>query len=153
MPLPVHLPTLNAALNATAALLLVSGYLAIRRRAIVVHRRCMVTALATSTLFLVSYVTHKVMMAGVHTSFPGDGIARVVYYAVLLTHTPLAAAVVPMALVTVRFARREQWARHKRLARITLPIWLYVSITGVVIWWMLYSGTFGPVPHAAPAPP
>ena len=149
MALPIHLPTLNAALNATAALLLLSGYLAIRRRAIVVHRRCMVAALATSTLFLASYVTHKIVMAGVHTPFPGDGLARAVYYAVLLTHTPLAAAVVPLALVTVRFARREQWERHKRLARITLPIWLYVSITGVVIWWMLYSGTFGPVPHAA----
>jgi len=149
MALPIHLPTMNAALNATATLLLVAGYLAIRRRAVVVHRRCMLAALATSTLFLAGYVAHKIAMAGVHTTFPGDGVARVVYYAVLLTHTPLAAAVVPLALFTVRFARREQWARHKRLARVTLPIWLYVSITGVVIWWMLYSGTFGPVPHAA----
>ncbi|MSR47605.1 MAG: DUF420 domain-containing protein [Planctomycetes bacterium] len=152
MLLAFHLPTLNAALNATAALLLLCGFVAIKRRALVVHRRCMLSALATSTLFLIGYVTHKVM-SGVHTSFPGAGAARVVYYAILVTHLILAMTVVPLALVTVRHARRGRWERHKRLARITFPIWLYVSVTGVVIWWMLYSGTFGPIPGAPVAVP
>lgn len=150
MPLlALHLPTLNAALNATAALLLLCGYVAIRRKAKTLHRRCMLAALATSALFLVSYVVHKTLVA-VHTPFPGAGGARNVYFGILISHTILAITVVPLALRVVHHARHERWERHRRLARITFPIWLYVSITGVVIWWMLYSGTFGPIPGAAP---
>jgi len=138
-----HLPTLNAALNALAALLLLAGFVAIRRRRKELHRRCMLAALTTSALFLVSYVTHKAIVA-IHTPFPGLGVARTVYFMILITHTVLAAAVVPLALRVVVHARRERWVQHRRLARITFPIWVYVSVTGVVIWWMLYSGTFAP---------
>jgi uncharacterized membrane protein YozB (DUF420 family) len=139
----IHLPTVNAVLNALAATLLVAGFIAIRRRHREVHRRCMLAALATSTLFLVSYVTHKAIVA-VHTPFPGDGAARAIYFAILISHTLLAVAVVPLALRVVVHARRERWEKHRRLARITFPVWVYVSVTGVVIWWMLYSGTFAP---------
>jgi putative membrane protein len=147
--LAFHLPTLNAALNATAALLLLCGFIAIRRRRKELHRRCMLAALATSALFLVSYVVHKAIVA-IHTPFPGAGHARTVYFVILISHTLLAITVVPLALRVVHHARRERWEQHRRLARITFPIWLYVSITGVVIWWMLYSGTFGPIPGPAP---
>ena len=83
-------------------------------------------------------------MHGHHTPFPGEGAARAVYLAILLSHTVLAVVVVPLAIVTLRRGLRGDIARHKRLARITLPIWLYVSVTGVVVWWMLYGGAFGP---------
>ncbi len=146
----IHLPTVNAALNALAAVLLLSGFVAIRRRHKELHRRCMLAALTASALFLVSYVTHKAIVA-IHTPFPGDGVVRTIYFVILTTHTLLAMAVVPLALRVVVHARRERWAQHRRLARITFPIWVYVSITGVVIWWMLYSGTFAP--SAAPAAP
>lgn len=145
-----RLPALNACLNALAAVLLLTGFVAIKRRAVDLHRRCMLAAFATSIAFLASYLAHKAIVR-VHTPFPGDGAARLVYRAILLTHTVLAAAVVPLAIVTLRAGLRRQLERHRRLARVTFPIWLYVSITGVVIWWMLYSGTFGPVPGTASA--
>lgn len=148
MLLGIHLPTLNAALNAAAAVLLLTGFLAIRMRRREFHKRCMIAAFATSSLFLVSYLVHKVI-AG-HTAFPGEGAARTVYFVILGSHTLLAASVVPLALVTLRRAFRGDFERHRRIARITFPIWLYVSVTGVVIWWMLYSGTFGPVPVPVP---
>ncbi len=140
--LAFHLPTLNACLNALAAVLLTCGYIAIRRRAIEVHKRCMLAAFATSTVFLVCYLIHKAT-AG-HTSFPGSGGAKKIYLTILLTHTVLAASVVPLALLTIRAALTKRFERHKKLARVTFPIWLYVSVTGVVIWWFLYSGTFDP---------
>ena len=142
----VHsLPAVNACLNAIAATLLVAGWLAIRRKNVAAHKRCMLLAFATSALFLVTYVTHKAVVR-VHTPFPGSGASRWVYYPILVTHVVLAAAIVPLALRTIAHALRGRFDRHRRLARITLPIWLYVSVTGVVVWWMLYSGAFGPKP-------
>ena len=138
------LPRINAALNALAALLLTAGWFAIRRKRVTFHKRCMVAAFATSTLFLCTYLTHKALVRGHHTPFPGEGAARAVYLAILLSHTVLAVATVPLAIVTLRRGLRGEIERHKRLARITLPIWLYVSVTGVVIWWMLYGGAFVP---------
>ncbi len=143
------LPALNAALNATAALLLATGWVAIRRRRVHVHRACMVAAFVTSTLFLVSYLVYHAH-AGT-TRFAGPGWIRPVYFAILGTHTVLAAAVPVLAVLTLGLALRARFVRHARLARWTLPIWLYVSITGVVIYALLYH-LFPGVPPAAPAP-
>ena len=137
------LPNVNAGLNALAAILLVTGFVAIRRGRVLFHKRCMLAAFATSCLFLASYLTHKFTSG--HTEFRGQGAIRPVYFTILISHTILAAAIVPLALTTLIFALRGRFERHKRFARITWPIWLYVSVTGVVIWWMLYSGTFDPV--------
>lgn len=144
MPDVHDLPAVNACLNALAATLLVAGFAAIRRRNVALHKACMLAAFATSILFLASYLTHKAL-AG-HTPFLGAGAVRIVYFTILISHTVLAAAVVPLALTTLVLALRGRIERHKRLARITWPVWLYVSITGVVIWWMLFSGAFGPRP-------
>jgi len=131
-----RLPTLNALLNLTSACLLVTGYFFIRRRWIPQHRLCMLGALSASTLFLVGYVTYHFHQGT--TRFTGEGMVRPVYFAILLTHTVLAAAVAPMAVITVVLAFRERFDRHRRLARWTLPIWLYVSVTGVVVYLFLY---------------
>jgi putative membrane protein len=135
------LPALNACLNALSAMLLVAGYLAIRRRLVDLHRACMVAALVASTLFLASYLYYHARVGSVR--FQGTGGARAVYFGVLLTHTVLAAAVPPLALVTVYRALRRSFARHRAIARWTLPIWLYVSVTGVAVYWMLYRMEFG----------
>jgi uncharacterized membrane protein YozB (DUF420 family) len=139
------LPAVNAALNATAATLLLTGFVAIKQKRVALHKACMVAAFATSTLFLVTYVTHKILIKG-HTPFAGAGLARAVYFTILISHTILAVTTLPLAIVTLRRGLRGEIEKHRRLARITWPIWLYVSVTGVVIWWMLYGGTFGPVP-------
>ena len=154
IPLGV-LPAVNAGLNAASAALLGAGYFAIRRRRVRVHRACMLGALGTSTLFLASYVTYH-LYAGT-TRFPGQGWTRPVYFALLGTHTLCAAAVPPLALTTLAFALRGRFVRHVRLARWTLPIWLYVSVTGVVIYVLLYR-VYAPSPGlarraAATAPP
>jgi putative membrane protein len=130
------LPAVNAILNSTSAVLLTAGYWFIRRRQIARHRRCMVAACVTSTLFLVSYLAYHAIAGS--TRFPGTGAARTVYLSVLLTHTVLAALVPPLAITTLVLAIRKRFDRHPRLARWTLPIWLYVSVTGVVIYVMLY---------------
>jgi putative membrane protein len=130
------LPTLNATLNALAALLLVAGWLAIREHRVRLHRACMLAALGTSTLFLTSYLVYHAH-AGT-TRFPGQGWARTVYLSILGTHTLLAAVVPVLAVVTATLALRARFARHVRVARWTLPVWLYVSVTGVVIYAMLY---------------
>jgi uncharacterized membrane protein YozB (DUF420 family) len=130
------LPALNAALNALSAVLLVVGYLCIRRRRVVAHRTCMVAAFVTSVAFLASYLTLR-YYAGM-TRFTADGWIRPVYFAILGTHTVLAAAVVPLALVTLSRALRQRFDRHAKIARWTLPIWLYVSVTGVIVYWLLY---------------
>jgi uncharacterized membrane protein YozB (DUF420 family) len=130
------LPTLNAGLNATSALLLLLGYLAIRRGARETHRRLMGGALASSALFLVSYLVYHFQVGSVR--FTGQGPVRTFYFAVLLSHTVLAVAIVPLVFVTVSRALRERFDRHRRIARITLPLWAYVSVTGVLIYWMLY---------------
>jgi uncharacterized membrane protein YozB (DUF420 family) len=131
------LPAVNATLNALAALLLVTGYVLIRRGRRDAHRNAMVAALACSTLFLTSYLYYHAHVGSV--KFPGTGAARAVYLTILLTHTVLAAAVPVLAIITVTWAWKGQFARHVRIARWTLPIWLYVSVTGVVVYWMLYQ--------------
>jgi uncharacterized membrane protein YozB (DUF420 family) len=137
---PEDLPSVNAALNGTSAVLLMAGYAAIRQRKIGVHKTCMLTALAVSTAFLASYLYyHFVVRGGKPTPFTGEGAARVVYFTVLLSHTVLAATVAPLAIITAYLGLRERINKHRRLARWTLPIWLYVSITGVVVYWMLYQ--------------
>ncbi|HYR76014.1 MAG TPA: DUF420 domain-containing protein [Pyrinomonadaceae bacterium] len=130
------LPHLNAVLNTASFVLLSSGYFFIRRKNVTAHRNCQLTALATSILFLISYLTYHAHH-GV-TRFAGQGIARPVYFTILYTHTFLAAVIVPLVIITVRRAMRGDFQRHKRIARVTLPIWLYVSITGVVVYVMLY---------------
>ena len=130
------LPTVNAILNGTSAILLVTGYVLIRRRNVTAHRACMGTAFVTSTVFLISYLTLR-YYAGM-TSFTGQGWIRPVYFTILISHTILAAAIVPLALVTLSRALRARFDRHVRIARWTLPLWLYVSVTGVVVYVMLY---------------
>jgi len=130
------LPAVNAALNATAAVLLTAGWLNIRRRNVAAHRACMLAAFGASTLFLVSYVIYHARAASV--PFTGQGWIRPVYFLVLVTHIVLAAAIVPLALTTIYRALRGELWRHKRIARVTLPIWLYVSVTGVLVYLMLH---------------
>jgi putative membrane protein len=130
------LPTLNAALNAASALLLAAAYHAIRRREIERHHRLMLTAVTTSAIFLVSYVVYHAQVGSVR--FTGQGPIRAVYFAILLTHTILAAAIVPLVLRTLYLALRARFPEHRRIARWTFPIWMYVSVTGVVIYVMLY---------------
>jgi protein SCO1/2 len=136
---PVSLPAINAALNGTCAVLLLAGFLAIRRRRVTLHVVCMLLALGVSALFLACYLYyHFVILGGKPTGFKGEGFIRPVYFAVLLSHTVLAAVVTPLALVTVYLGLRGRLPRHTRLARWTLPLWLYVSVTGVVVYLMLY---------------
>ena len=130
------LPALNATLNAIAAALLVGGYIMIRRRRIAAHKRYMLSAFATSALFLASYLVYHYNIGS--RPFTGQGPIRVVYFTILITHVVLAAAILPMALITLNHALRERFERHVPIARWTLPIWLYVSVTGVVVYWMLY---------------
>ncbi len=135
-----ELPTLNAALNATSAVLLVIGYLLIRARRIAAHRRAMLSAFTCSIVFLISYLVYHFEVGSVR--FQGTGAVRTVYFVILLTHTVLAAAVPILAVVTLSRALARRFDRHKKIARWTLPIWLYVSVTGVVVYWMLYQMRF-----------
>ncbi len=130
------LPVLNALLNATSALLLLAGYLFIRQRKVTAHKTCMLTAFGVSSLFLVSYVIYHYHAGS--KPFAGQGWIRGVYYPLLISHLVLAALIVPFALTTIYRAWRGQFARHRRIARWTLPMWLYVSVTGVIVYWMLY---------------
>ena len=132
-----RLPTLNAALNALAAILLIAGYLEIRALRVRRHRALMLAAFAVSILFLVSYLVYHYHVGSVR--FAGQGWIRPVYFAVLISHTLLAAAVPVLAVLTLRLAWRGEFARHRRLARWTFPIWLYVSVTGVVVYLLLYQ--------------
>ena len=130
------LPTLNASLNALAALFLVAGLVFIKRRNLGAHRFSMLSAFTCSVAFLISYLYYHFQVGSVR--FQGTGTVRTVYFAVLLSHTVLAALVPFLASITLFRALREQFDRHRAIARWTLPIWLYVSVTGVVIYWMLY---------------
>lgn len=132
-----QLPALNATLNALSSILLATGYALIRTRRIAAHRACMLGAFGTSTLFLVSYVVYH-WNAG-SRPFPGRGPIRVAYFAILITHVILAAAILPLALVTLGHGLRARFDRHVRIARWTFPLWMYVSVTGVVIYLMLYQ--------------
>ena len=130
------LPTLNATLNAVSACLLVLGYVLIRRGRREAHRRAMLGACASSTLFLISYLIYHYQAGSVR--FAGTGWIRTVYLAILASHTLLAAALPVLAGITLSRALRADWRRHRAIARWTLPIWLYVSATGVIVYWMLY---------------
>jgi len=130
------LPVVNATLNATAAILLVWGYILIRRRSIAAHRRVMLAAFATSSVFLCCYLIYHYNVGSVR--FPRTGMVRTVYLSILATHTALAATVPPLAIITLSRGLRERFDRHRRIARWALPVWLYVSVTGVVVYWMLY---------------
>jgi uncharacterized membrane protein YozB (DUF420 family) len=133
----VHsLPTINACLNATSAVLLITGYGLIRRREIEAHRKVMIAAFCVSILFLISYLVYHAQVGSVR--FQKTGAIRTTYLTILLTHTVLAAAVPFLAVVTLRRGWIAQYASHRRIARWTFPIWLYVSVTGVIIYWMLY---------------
>jgi putative membrane protein len=131
------LPALNAVLNLTSACLVVSGVYFIRRREIARHRAAMVTALTTSTLFLISYLYYHSQVGSV--AYSGSGWIRTLYFTILLSHTVLAALIVPMVLRTVYLATTTRFDAHKRIARWTFPIWIYVSVTGVVVYLMLYQ--------------
>lgn len=127
---------LNATLNALSAVLLSTGYWMIRRGRVLAHKSCMGLAFLSSTVFLVSYLLYHARVGSV--AFRGQGWIRSVYFTLLASHTILAAAIVPLAVITLSRALREQFDRHKRIARWTLPLWLYVSVTGVVIYFLLY---------------
>src|SRR5688572_29881514 len=137
-----YLPHLNALLNSTSALFLIAGYGFIRAGRIQAHRTCQVTAVITSTLFLISYLTYHYYHGD--TPFPGQGIVRPFYFAILITHVILAIVIVPLVLITLYRAVRLDFMRHRRIARWTLPLWLYVSVTGVIVYLMLYH--FYPTP-------
>jgi uncharacterized membrane protein YozB (DUF420 family) len=133
----LYLPHLNALLNATSAVLLISGYRFIRQGRINAHKRCQLSALTTSALFLASYLTYHFFHGS--TRFAGQGISRPVYFTILISHTILAVVIVPLVGLTLWRALRADFERHRRIARITLPLWLYVSVTGVIVYLMLYQ--------------
>lgn len=135
------LPGVNAALNTASALLLATGYLFIRKGRVALHRLCMLSALLTSTLFLASYLVYHYNVGSV--PFRGQGWIRVVYFTILISHTILAIAILPLVLITVTRALKGNFERHKRIARWTLPLWFYVSVTGVIVYWMLYKLSVG----------
>ena len=130
------LPTLNAVLNATSAVLLVAGFLLIRAKRIAAHMVFMLAAFGVSVLFLASYLTYHAQVGTVR--FAGTGWIRPVYFSILISHTILAVVIVPLVLRTLFLAGRRRFAEHVAMARWTLPLWLYVSVTGVVVYWMLY---------------
>ncbi|MFN4260544.1 MAG: DUF420 domain-containing protein [Gemmataceae bacterium] len=135
-----ELPAVNAVLNSTSAVLVVIGYGAIRARRITLHKTCMLSALGVSALFLASYLYyHFIVKDGQPTRFTGPSVARWIYLAILLSHTILAVVVTPLVLITSYLGWRDRLASHVRLARWTWPIWLYVSVTGVIVYWMLYQ--------------
>lgn len=129
-------PAINAALNGASAVLIASGRVLIRRKLVVAHRACMIAAVVCSSAFLVSYLYYHAHVGSVH--FRGQGIIRPVYFAILISHTLLAAVVVPLVIVTLARGLRGRFDRHRVIARWTYPIWLYVSVTGVVIYVLLY---------------
>jgi putative membrane protein len=130
------LPHLNAALNATSFLLLVAAFYQIKRGNVAAHRRLMLSALAVSGLFLISYVLYHAQYGSVR--FQGQGTVRTIYFIILVTHVILAAAIVPLVIITLRRALRGDFTLHRRIARWTYPLWVYVSVTGVVVYLMLY---------------
>lgn len=136
------LPAVNASLNGLATVLLLSGYVAIKRRRIQLHKSLMLSAFATSILFLGCYLTYHWALHSLTgeagKKFTGVGIIRPIYFTILITHVVLAAAVPVLALITIYRALKQNWAAHKRIAVITFPIWVYVSVTGVIIYGMLY---------------
>lgn len=131
------LPHVNAALNAASAVFLFSGFIFIKKGNVAAHRRCMLGALASSGIFLVFYIIYH--YTAKLTRFEGQGAARVVYLTILISHTILAVGMMPLIFLTFRRAFRGELEHHKKIAKITFPIWAYVSVTGVVVYWMLYQ--------------
>ena len=132
------LPAVNATLNAIAGVLLVIGYVLIRRGQQKAHRNCMIAAFAVSTVFLICYVAHKIYMGGVHTPYNGNGVIKTLYTIMLISHIILAMTVPVLAIIMIRLGLKGRLDKHRRLGRVALPIWLYVSVTGVLIYMMLY---------------
>ena len=130
------LPALNAALNATSALLLLTGYVLIKRQQREAHEKVMLAALTSSALFLISYVVYHLQVGSVRFTLAGP--IRVVYFFILITHVVLAVVIVPLVIATSLRAFRRRFEAHRRIARVTLPLWGYVSVTGVLVYWMLY---------------
>lgn len=134
-----EIPTLNAALNATATVLMTLGFIFIKQGRREAHRAAMMSAAVVSAIFLVGYVTHKALIRGVHTPFGGEGFIRPVYYVMLVTHIILAIAIAYLVPRTFLLALRGDFERHKRWAKFTYPIWYYVSVTGVLVYFFLYQ--------------
>lgn len=131
-------PALNASLNALSGIFLLAGYINIKRKRIAIHRRFMIAACITSLLFLVSYVTYHSLRHGVVTRFAGTGAIRTFYLTMLTTHTILAVVIVPLAILSVMNGLRMRVIEHRRVARWTFPLWMYVSVTGVLVYFFLY---------------
>lgn len=131
-------PVFNASLNGLAGMFLVAGWRAIKNKQQQLHAKCMIGALISSTLFLISYVTYHALKEGHVTRYQGQGIKRGIYFFILGTHTPLAVLIVPFIIAAVIFAVRKQYNKHTRITRWLMPVWLYVSVTGVLIYLMLY---------------
>ena len=134
------LPAINASLNALSGVLLVIGYALMRARRIELHRRVMIAAFITSSLFLVCYVTYHAQVGSVR--FTREGFVRPLYFTILITHVTLAATVLPLAIVTLTRGLKGRYPRHRAIARWTFPIWLYVSVTGVLVYVLLYQPTW-----------
>ena len=132
-----YLPHLNAILNATCAVLLFSGYSFIRAGRVAAHRTCQMAAVVVSVIFLASYLTYHYHHGA--TRFAGEGLARPIYFTILISHTILAIVIVPFVGITLYRALKADFVRHRKIARLTLPLWLYVSITGVIVYLMLYQ--------------
>lgn len=130
------LPTLNAILNATSGILILMGFFFIRRKRVQAHRACMIAAVCTSILFLISYLVYHYHHGA--TRFTGTGMVRTLYLVILISHTILAVIIVPFVIITLRRALKGQFARHIKVARWTFPMWVYVSVTGVIVYFMLY---------------
>lgn len=130
------LPALNAILNATSGILIIIGYVMIRRKKVAAHRACMIGAVSASIIFLISYLIYHFNVGA--TRFVGTGWSRPFYFTVLISHTILAVTLVPFVIVTLRRALKGDFARHRKIARWTFPMWVYVSITGVIVYFMLY---------------
>ena len=132
------LPSVNAALNGIAAVLLVWGYILIRGKRIQTHRKVMLAAFTTSSIFLICYIVYHIQVGAKSVHFPKTGLIRTVYFSILWTHTLLAVTVPALAIITLNRGLRGRYDKHRKIARWTLPIWLYVSVTGVVVYLMLY---------------
>ena len=133
------LPALNAGLNAISTLLLLAGFVFIKSERKIAHRNCMVGAFSVSCVFLITYVLHKILVKGVHTPFGGEGFLKPLYYGMLISHIILAIVIVPLILVTMTHAIKGRFEKHRAWARWTFPLWFYVSVTGVLIYFMLYQ--------------
>src|SRR5215472_6059672 len=130
-------PALNATLNGASAVLIATGRVLIGRKQVRLHRACMIAAVVTSSIFLACYLYYHAHVGSVH--FPGQGWVRLLYFTILISHTILAAAVVPLVLISLNYGLRPRFDKHRRIARWAFPVWLYVSITGVVVYVMLYQ--------------